>query len=1109
GNSNPTATLTNPSADHMETLAVETPIPIVSSPVLTACLNDSLEPSSDTRLISKRVTSQDDTPSLDNILTLTIRFEDILGVTTNTYDTNGVEADLSNIEDNISASPTPTLRIHKDHPKRVRPIGIKWVLKNKKDERRIVIRNKARLVAQRHTQEEGIDYDEVFAPVARIEAIRLFLAYASFMGFTVYQMDVKSVFLYDENVADLLTKPFDAGRLSMLCEALSKEISSSILILSDSEQRTHEFIHVYLAFASVIKTTEDGTKILATVDGKLRTVSESSIRRNLKLNDEAGISSLPDAELFWKYLIYTIMQCLSPKSTGFNEFSSNITTALVCLATNKFGQISHTHTYVVPFHTRKIFTTLRVNSPSFSGRTVPLFSSMMVTMGEGSGTPTEPHHTPTPEATPSPQHELSSSLLPPVTTEPLPTVTPSDTSQLNQGKACPTVIGLVAGQDMANITKTSTLRSDSTPRVTSLATDEGRLSCWRIEKDEVLHNLEMMPQLRGGVWMKATILSSGVAEVPTGSGSIPTAGPPAIGVPTGSDVVPTASPIFTTATESIPYTRRKGKEKMVESDTPKKKKLQEQIDVQVARELEEEMARDAQRMNEQIEYHQFATELPIGRRIELISNLVKYQDNYAKVLKFQTQQRKPLSIKQQRDFYMSVLRSHAGWKAKHFKGMTLEEIKEKFDPVWKQMQDFIPMGSKEEGERFKTKGLRLEKDSAKKVKTSEEVPEEKLKEMIQLIPVEEHLDREDLNQLCALVKETLNIRPAANDKEKELWVELKILYELDVEDLLWTYTQNLMHAPIEWKLYDTCEVHHVISKDQEIFMLVEKDYPLRKGLTIVMISYKLQTVGNKMYKAFSLSVKSSHYQKKFPLLVRKVPPAKDKRCHCQEYCNAIEDRDHILKGTSWQRVARQRITQCFSPNPKFLFPALGEEDGAKGPMVIKVEIRVRSPYPYNEIIGRPRVRKIQEVQSTAHGMLKFLVPEGILILRSSRIIPLECTMVSGLEAQSSDATRVTKERINVAIHLEYPEQTIAIGSTLTKEGRKKFCDLLRCNLDIFAWKPVNMIGVPRHIAEHQLNIHEGCPLVRQMKRIQAPKRNKAIQEEVERLVEAGIMKEVH
>ncbi|GKA12469.1 putative ribonuclease H-like domain-containing protein [Tanacetum coccineum] len=69
---------------------------------------------------------------------------------------------------------------------------------NKKDEKGIMIRNKERLVEQGYTQEEGIDYDEVFALVARIKAIRLFLAYASFKDFVVYQMDVKSAFLYGQ-----------------------------------------------------------------------------------------------------------------------------------------------------------------------------------------------------------------------------------------------------------------------------------------------------------------------------------------------------------------------------------------------------------------------------------------------------------------------------------------------------------------------------------------------------------------------------------------------------------------------------------------------------------------------------------------------------------------------------------------------------------------------------------------------------------------------------------------------------------------------------------------------------------------------------------------------
>ncbi|GJU46165.1 putative ribonuclease H-like domain-containing protein [Tanacetum coccineum] len=173
---------------------------------------------------------------------------------------DGAEADMNNLDTTIQVSPNPTTRIHKDHPldqvigdlqsatqtrkmsknleehgfketqkgnsciegskldrgyagraftiqvtrsldfsglpKGKRAIGSKWVFRNKKDERGIVIRNKARLVTQGYTQEEGIDYDEVFAPVARIEAIRLFLAYALFKDFVVYQMDVKSAFLY-------------------------------------------------------------------------------------------------------------------------------------------------------------------------------------------------------------------------------------------------------------------------------------------------------------------------------------------------------------------------------------------------------------------------------------------------------------------------------------------------------------------------------------------------------------------------------------------------------------------------------------------------------------------------------------------------------------------------------------------------------------------------------------------------------------------------------------------------------------------------------------------------------------------------------------------------
>ncbi|KAD4180306.1 hypothetical protein E3N88_28897 [Mikania micrantha] len=81
-------------------------------------------------------------------------------------------------------------------PKGKLPIGTRWVFRNKRDDSGVIIRNKARLVVQGFYQQEGIDYEEVFAPVARLEAIRIFLAYASYMNFTVYQMDVKTAFLY-------------------------------------------------------------------------------------------------------------------------------------------------------------------------------------------------------------------------------------------------------------------------------------------------------------------------------------------------------------------------------------------------------------------------------------------------------------------------------------------------------------------------------------------------------------------------------------------------------------------------------------------------------------------------------------------------------------------------------------------------------------------------------------------------------------------------------------------------------------------------------------------------------------------------------------------------
>nr|GFA13068.1 putative ribonuclease H-like domain-containing protein [Tanacetum cinerariifolium] len=384
-NPNPTAFTSNPPADPMETLTVETPIPTDSSPVPTAYSTDSQEPSSDARLISKKVANQEETPSLDNILSLTNRFEYILGGTTNSDESNGVEADISNMETAITASPTPTLRIHKDHPKGriIGPLDTPIQTRNKSkeveeqsfiaiihqktdpallqfclflcflsqvepkkiydalqdpswDERGIVIRNKARLVAQGHTQEEEIDYDEVFAHVARIEAIRLFLAYASFIDFTVYYMDVKSAFLcgtIDEEVYDInqideddmeeIDIKWNMALLSMRADKFWKKTGKKISIQGSdmdwSYMANNEEDHALVA--DEVAPTEFA--LMANTSAKSKVFENSLCSKDCKKNNDS-LNRLAQVESrLVKYKEREVKYCEKIKTLEFRNESNN------------------------------------------------------------------------------------------------------------------------------------------------------------------------------------------------------------------------------------------------------------------------------------------------------------------------------------------------------------------------------------------------------------------------------------------------------------------------------------------------------------------------------------------------------------------------------------------------------------------------------------------------------------------------------------------------------------------------------------------------------------------------------------------------------------------
>nr|GEZ89654.1 reverse transcriptase domain-containing protein [Tanacetum cinerariifolium] len=169
---------------------------------------------------------------------------------------------------------------------------------------------------------------------------------------------------------------------------------------------------------------------------------------------------------------------------------------------------------------------------------------------------------------------------------------------------------------------------------------------------------------------------------------------------------------------------------------------------------------------------------------------------------------------------------------------------------------------------------------------------------------------------------------------------------------------------------------------------------------------------------------------------------------------------------------------------------------------------VKSWSPYNGIIGRPGLKAIQALPSTVHGILKFPTEGGIVTICSSLLIPAQCTSI-GTSSVTPREERTRPANFTVALLPNFSDQEVVVGGSLSDRGRTELCSFLKKNLDICAWQPSDMNGVPRSVAEHRLNIREGCPPVRQKKRGQAPKHAKAIQGKVQKLVEARIMREVY
>ncbi|GJT22475.1 hypothetical protein Tco_0892412 [Tanacetum coccineum] len=191
---------------------------------------------------------------------------------------------------------------------------------------------------------------------------------------------------------------------------------------------------------------------------------------------------------------------------------------------------------------------------------------------------------------------------------------------------------------------------------------------------------------------------------------------------------------------------------------------------------------------------------------------------------------------QQRTYICNYIKNMGSRTLQRLKKLSFDEIKELFETTMKRIKDFVPMESDKlvpkisTGSSKRTAEIEFEHEGVGNHTEAYQTFDDMLKKF----------DRDDLDKLWSLVKERFSSTDPTDDKERTLWVELKRLFEPDIDDILWKL-QRYMHDPLTWRLYDTCGVYHVSTdKGHDIFMLVKKDYLLTRGLLTLMLCNKLQ-----------------------------------------------------------------------------------------------------------------------------------------------------------------------------------------------------------------------------------------------------------------------------
>ncbi|GJX06833.1 putative ribonuclease H-like domain-containing protein [Tanacetum coccineum] len=732
----------------------------------------------------------------------------------------GAKVDMNNLDAFMPVSPTLTTRIHKDYPieKIIRDFNSapqtrrmtnnleeheepKKVYWNKKDERGIVIKNKVRLVAQGYTHKEGIDYDEVFTPIAKIEAIRLFLAYASFKDFVVYQMDVKSAFLYGKIEEEVY-----------VCQPLGFEDP-------DFPDRVYKVEKALYGLHQAPRVCQDKyvTEILKKfgfTDVKTANTPMETQKPLLKVEDGEEV----DVYLY-RSMIGSLMYLTSSRP--------DIMFAVCAYARYQVNpKVSHLH------DVKRIFSMVKNldnagkflmyprQGKDFFGRVTPLFPTIVVQAQEEMGEDEAVNEDPS----------MQLKELMDFYTKLQQRVLNLENTKTAQAQEITSLKLRVKRLEKKGVSRTHKLkrlhRVGRSARVVS--SDEASLG----DQEDASKQGRKIDDIDAdaGITLDMAEKEVSIADPVTTAGEV---------VTTANVEVSTANPTTATITNveltlaqtlaELKNTRPKTKGVVMQEPSesitttttiPSKDKGKADFDEEVR------LAREKDKANVAL--------------IEEWNDIqAKIDANYQLAQRLQAKEQEKLSIEEKSKLFVQLLENMAGWKPKDLKNKSFANIKQLFDKAMKRVNTFIDMdtelvkGSEVRAEGSETReessskraGYELEQEKVKKQKVDKDKEIAKLQSLYEnfdgsskrysaFIQMLRNFNREDLETLWKLVKAKHGYTRPEEGYEKVLWGDLKTMFEHHVEDLVWRNLQG--NKVLVWKLFDCCGVHFV--RFQSLFL---------------------------------------------------------------------------------------------------------------------------------------------------------------------------------------------------------------------------------------------------------------------------------------------------